>query len=122
EGRWVLAPDDPAAMAISDRKLPSVDPTGTALALPGDPTAKGLVVLEPGGVPADLGSVDVVFPLLHGPYGEDGTLQGLLELAGVPYVGSGVFASAAAMDKHHMKQLLEAAGLDVPRYVVVRRG
>src|SRR5207245_3070491 len=69
EGRWVLAPDDPAAMAISDRKLPSVDPTGTALALPGDPTAKGLVVLEPGGVPADLGSVDVVFPLLHGPYG-----------------------------------------------------
>jgi D-alanine-D-alanine ligase len=122
EGRWVLAPDDPAAMAIRDRRLPSVDPTGTALALPGDPTAKGLVVLEAGDVPADLGSVDVVFPLLHGPYGEDGTLQGLLELAGVPYVGSGVFASAAAMDKHHMKQLLMAAGLAVPSYVVVRAG
>jgi D-alanine-D-alanine ligase len=62
-----------------------------------------------------------VFPLLHGAYGEDGTLQGLLELAGVPYVGSGTFASAAAMDKHHMKQLLTAAGLDVPDYVVVHR-
>jgi D-alanine-D-alanine ligase len=122
EGRWVLAPDDPAGMAIRGRTLPSVDPTGTALALPGDPTAKGLVVLEAGDVPPDLGSVDVVFPLLHGPYGEDGTLQGLLELAGVPYVGSGVFASAAAMDKHHMKQLLQAEGLSVPSYVVVRAG
>jgi len=121
EGRWVLAPDDPAGLAMHGQTLPSVDPTGTALALPGDPTAKGLVVLEPGELPADLGSVDVVFPLLHGPYGEDGTLQGLLELAGVPYVGSGVFASAAAMDKHHMKQLLRAAGLDTPSYIVVRR-
>src|SRR3954470_6701332 len=103
EGRWVLAPDDPTTLAIRGRQLPAVDPTGTALALPGDPTAKGLVVLEPGDVPEELGSVDIVFPLLHGPYGEDGTLQGLLELAGVPYVGSGVFASAASMDKHHMK-------------------
>jgi D-alanine-D-alanine ligase len=122
EGRWVLAADDPAALTMQGRRLPSVDPTGTALTLPGDPTAKGIVVLEPGEVPADLGSVDVVFPLLHGPYGEDGTLQGLLELAGVPYVGSGVFASAAAMDKHHMKQLLGASGLDVPPYVVVHKG
>ena len=122
DGRWVLAPDDPSALAIRDRTLPAVDPTGTALVLPGDPTAKSLVVLEPGDVPQELGSVDVVFPLLHGPYGEDGTVQGLLELAGVPYVGSGVFASAVAMDKHHMKQLLRAADLPVPDYVVVREG
>jgi D-alanine-D-alanine ligase len=122
QGRWVLAPDDPGALAIRGRELPSVDPTGTALALPGDPTAKGLVVLDAGEGPVDLGAVDVVFPLLHGPQGEDGTVQGLLELAGVPYIGSGVFASAAAMDKHHMKQLLVAAGLAVPDYVVVRRG
>ena len=122
DGRWVLAPDDPGALAIEGRQFPSVDPTGTALVLPGDPTAKGLVVLEQGDVPPELGSVDVVFPLLHGPYGEDGTLQGLLELAGVPYVGSGVFASAVAMDKHHMKQLLTAAGLPVPSYVLVRAG
>ena len=122
DGRWVLAPDDSAALSIQGRTLPAVDPTGTALVLPGDPTAKGLVVLEPGDLPQELGSVDVVFPLLHGAYGEDGTVQGLLELAGVPYVGSGVFASAVAMDKHHMKQLLVAAGLPVPGYVIVRAG
>jgi D-alanine-D-alanine ligase len=122
DGRWVLAPDDPAALTIRGRALPAVDPTGTALMLPGDPTAKGLIGLEPGDLPQELGSVDVVFPLLHGPYGEDGTVQGLLELAGVPYVGSGVFASAVAMDKHHMKQLLAAAGLPVPGYVIVRAG
>ena len=122
DGRWVLAPDDPEALTIRDRTLPAVDPTGVALALPGDPTAKGLVVLDAGEVQDELGSVDVVFPLLHGAYGEDGTVQGLLELAGVPYVGSGVFASAVAMDKHHMKQLLKAADLPVPDYVVVRSG
>jgi D-alanine-D-alanine ligase len=122
DGRWVLAADDPARLAIRNRDLPAVDPTGTALTLPGDPTAKGLVVLEPGDVPADLGAVDVVFPLLHGPYGEDGTVQGLLELAGVPYVGSGVFASAACMDKAQMKRLFVAAGLPTPRCVVVRAG
>ena len=122
DGRWVLAPDDPSALAISDRDLPQVDPRGAALVLAGDPTVKSLVVLDAAASPPELGSVDVVFPLLHGPFGEDGTIQGLLELAGVPYVGSGVFASAAAMDKHHMKQLLKGAGLDVPPYVVVRAG
>jgi len=122
EGRWVLAGDDPSRLAIAGTELPSVDPTGAALVLAGDPTVKELVSLDVANVPPALGSVDVVFPLLHGPYGEDGTIQGLLELAGVPYVGSGVFASAAAMDKHHMKKLLAAAGLDVPRYVMVRAG
>ena len=82
---------------------------GTSVVLPGDPTA----------LPAELAGVDVVFPLLHGPYGEDGTVQGLLELAGIPYVGSGVFASAAAMDKHHMKRLLREAGTGG---AAVRRG
>jgi len=127
EGRWVLSSSDPGRLAIAGGRLPSVDPTGTGLVLPGDPTAKELVVLDGPEVSADLAnselsSVDVVFPLLHGPYGEDGTLQGLLELAGVPYVGSGVLASAVAMDKHRMKQLLAAGGLEVPSYVVVRRG
>ena len=124
-GRWVLVADDPTQLVIRGEELPSVDPTGTALALPGDPTAKGLVVLDHGPLDdraaQELGAVDVVFPLLHGPFGEDGTLQGLLELAGVPYVGSGVFASAASMDKHHMKQLLRVADLAVPDYVLARR-
>jgi D-alanine-D-alanine ligase len=110
-GRWVLA-DEHAVLAIQGRELPHVADTGSSVALSGDPTA----------VPAALHGIDVVFPLLHGPYGEDGTLQGLLELAGIPYVGSGVFASAAAMDKVHMKKLLAAAGLEVPAYAVVREG
>jgi D-alanine-D-alanine ligase len=67
-----------------------------------------------------LGDVDVVLPLLHGPYGEDGTLQGLLELAGIPYVGSGVLASAVAMDKDVMKRLLAASGLPIGPYVALR--
>jgi D-alanine-D-alanine ligase len=117
EGRWVFAPDDPALLSISGRELPGVK-DGQAVALPGDPTAGGLVPLEDG--PALLGSVDVVFPVLHGPYGEDGTIQGLLELAGVPYVGSGVLASAVAMDKAVAKKLLAAAGITVAPAVVVR--
>jgi D-alanine-D-alanine ligase len=110
EGRWVQT--DARALQIHGRELPAVAADGAPLALPGDPTA----------LPPELAHVDVVFPLLHGPFGEDGTLQGLLELAGVPYVGSGVFASAAAMDKHHMKQLLHEEGLATPAYVVARAG
>ncbi len=117
EGRWVLAADDPAQLALSGRELPSVK-DGQAIALPGDPTSGGLVPLEDG--PGVLGAVDVVFPVLHGPYGEDGTLQGLLELAGVPYVGSGVLASAAAMDKTVARILLSAAGIAVTPAVTVR--
>ncbi len=119
EGRWVLAADDPERLAITGDKLPEVETTGSSVVLAGDPTHQGLTVYEPGRVPQQLGEVDVVLPLLHGPYGEDGTLQGLLELAGVPYVGSGVFASAASMDKGHMKTLLRGAGLPVGPYAVI---
>ena len=133
EGRWVLVKDDPDALAITGRELPEVDASGTALALPGDPTAGGLVVLDPGGtlrrpdqwesqVPRELGEVDVVFPLLHGAWGEDGTIQGLLEMAGIPYVGSGVLASAAGMDKEYMKLLLQARDLPIGAYAVHRDG
>ncbi len=123
DGRWVLAADDPAALEAHGRDLPSVDAdTGAAVALAGDPSVKELLVLEPGDVPRALTGVDVVFPLLHGPYGEDGTIQGLLELAGVPYVGSGVLASAVCMDKEFMKVLLAARGLPVGPYAVLRRG
>ena len=119
EGRWVLAADDPQRLTITGSELPEVAGDGAAVVLSGDPTHRGLTVYEPGQMPQELGEVDVVLPLLHGPYGEDGTLQGLLELAGVPYVGSGVFASAAAMDKGHMKTLLQGAGLPVGPYAVV---
>ncbi len=121
EGHWVIAPDDPSALRAQGRELPSVDEsTGAAVVLPGDPSTGGLLTLRPGEIPSALTSVDVVFPTLHGPYGEDGTIQGLLELAGIPYVGSGVLSSAVSMDKEYMKLLLAARGLPVGPYVVVR--
>lgn len=115
DGRWVAADVDPSALEMHGRELPAVPTTGAEVTL----VAGGLRVLDQPGVPAD---VDVVFPVLHGPYGEDGTVQGLFEMAGVPYVGSGVFASAASMDKQHMKALLRAEGLPVGPYAVLRPG
>jgi D-alanine-D-alanine ligase len=121
DGSWVLTDGDPDALAITNRQLPGVSSeSGTELALAADPRRAGeLVSLAPGGAEV-LASVDVVFPVLHGPYGEDGTIQGLLELAGVPYVGAGVFASAAGMDKEFTKKLLVAEGLPVGAYEVLR--
>jgi D-alanine-D-alanine ligase len=120
-GGWVLTGADPEKLQITGATLPEVEP-GTAVMLSGDPGASGLLVVEPGEGAKALGSVDVVFPVLHGRYGEDGTIQGLLEMAGIPYVGAGVFASAAAMDKEFTKKLLRADGLPVGEYAVVRRG
>ncbi len=121
EGQWVLTGADPAKLAITGRELPEVEP-GTAVVLPADPTADGLMVVEPGSLVSAFESVDVVFPVLHGRFGEDGTVQGLLEMAGIPYVGAGVFASAAAMDKEMTKRLLSAEGLPVGPYAVLRAG
>jgi D-alanine-D-alanine ligase len=73
-------------------------------------------------VPATLGQVDVVFPVLHGPFGEDGTVQGLLELAGVPYVGAGVLGSALAMDKDVFKAVMRDRGIPVTRNITIRQG
>jgi D-alanine-D-alanine ligase len=119
DGRWVLT-DPGQRLAIADGRLPEVT-GGTAVSLVGDPAGRGLAALEPGAAlgPA-LTEVDVVFPVLHGAYGEDGTIQGLLEMAGLPYVGSGVFASAASMDKEFTKKLLAAAGLPQGDHVVLR--
>ncbi|GLY84163.1 D-alanine--D-alanine ligase family protein [Actinoallomurus iriomotensis] len=117
DGSWVLASGQ--RLAVEGGRLPEVAADGAPLALPFDRPGGGLMVVEPGEVPRALGEVDVVLPLLHGPYGEDGTIQGLLELAGVRYVGAGVFASAASMDKAFMKVLLRDAGLPVGPYVVV---
>ncbi|MFC8042311.1 D-alanine--D-alanine ligase family protein [Nocardia sp. NPDC057353] len=121
EGTWVLAGAEVAGLGMSHDALPAVDGTGTALALAADPSRPGALVAldDPAAV---LGAVDVVFPVLHGPWGEDGTLQGLLELAGVPYVGPGVLASAAGMDKEFTKKLLAADGLPIGEQVVLRPG
>jgi D-alanine-D-alanine ligase len=120
-GRWVLAPDDPKRWDLDGVDLPRVEADdGPGVLVPLEVGEHELVRTEPGGGAGELGHVDVVFPLLHGPFGEDGTIQGLLELAGLPYVGSGVFASAASMDKHYMKILLEGAGLPVGPHLIVR--
>src|SRR5215212_8816688 len=119
DGSWVLADPD-QRLAITDGELPEVT-GGTAVSLVGDPAGRGLAVLDPGvAIGPALTEVDVVFPVLHGPYGEDGTIQGLLEMSGLPYVGSGVFASAASMDKEFTKKLLAAAGLPQGDHVVLR--
>jgi D-alanine-D-alanine ligase len=120
-GGWVLAPADPSTLAITGSRMPEVT-TGAAVVLPADPTSAGLVLLDPADGPGALGGVDVVFPVLHGAYGEDGTIQGLLEMAGIPYVGAGVFASAAAMDKEFTKKLAAADGIPVGPYAVLRAG
>ncbi|MDM7831704.1 D-alanine--D-alanine ligase family protein [Cellulomonas edaphi] len=121
-GRWVLADDDPERWAITDGRLPQVDDTASHVLLPQAVDDRDVQVLEPGELPRALGGVDVVFPLLHGPFGEDGTLQGLLELADVRYVGAGVLASAVGMDKHMMKVVLAGHGLPVGPFVVLAPG
>ncbi|MPZ85849.1 MAG: D-alanine--D-alanine ligase [Actinophytocola sp.] len=121
QGSWVLGPADPATLEIQDRRMPSIS-SGTALTLPADPTSASLVVLERGREGEVLSAVDVVFPVLHGAFGEDGTIQGLLEMVGLPYAGAGVLASAVAMDKEFTKKLLAADGLPIGPYEVLHRG
>ncbi len=118
EGRWITAGDPLAALRSGH-----VNGESRTAILAGDPTAPGLIRLPEravvGTTPAPE-KIDVVFPVLHGTYGEDGTVQGLLELAGLPYVGSGVLGSAVGMDKLTMKRLFQHAGLPLVPYLAVR--
>ena len=120
EGNWVLVADAPERLALTEGSMPTV----AAVAEPGAdvvPWSGGEVVATaPAQIPHLFGDVDVVLPVLHGPYGEDGTIQGLLEMAGVRYVGAGVLASAVSMDKEYMKLIFAGRGLPVGPYVVVR--
>ncbi len=120
-GQWVLASGDTRDWSLTSAALPEVAPSGRTVTLAEVGGEHQLIVTEPNAVPPqELGSVDVVFPLLHGPWGEDGTIQGLLELSDTRYVGAGVLASAVGgMDKHFMKVVFESAGLSVGPYVAV---
>lgn len=109
-GLWSHGEVDAAAFALDGGELPAVPEPERPVSLRARPD--GAVELV-GGDGEDLGAVDVVFPLLHGPWGEDGTLQGMFETLGLPYVGCGVLSSAVGMDKHFMKVAFEAAGLEV---------
>ena len=120
DGRWVLESGDPERLQIEGAdRLPSVDGERAAVTLARTDSATDLTVHEASQPPRTLGEVDVVFPLLHGPWGEDGTIQGMLEMVGVRYVGAGVLASAVSMDKAFMKVALSAVGLPVMPSVTV---
>ena len=117
-GRWLLNDESKFLLNANDPKNIKLNPSSDEVALV--PHSKGAI--------ANLSSldsnmaVDVVFPILHGPFGEDGTVQGLLKLAEIPFVGSGVMASAVSMDKDVMKRLLRDAGLPIGKFIVVRAG
>ena len=134
DGRWILADRPPSAMSAADTieqaRLEAARPTreGREVHMVAHPSQATMLSIDRRGTSGDLEqqpfvtglNIDVVFPVLHGPYGEDGTIQGLLELANVPYVGAGVLASAVGMDKDMMKVVFAARGLPVCPYRTVR--
>ncbi|KZC95975.1 MULTISPECIES: D-alanine--D-alanine ligase family protein [Clavibacter] len=120
-GAMTLQADDASALALDAEALPEVADNGTRVRWPEDASSRELHVRDADGPERSLGRVDVVFPILHGTQGEDGTVQGMLELAGLPYVGSGVLASALGMDKHFAKTVLRDAGIAVAPWTTVTR-
>jgi D-alanine-D-alanine ligase len=118
-GRWLLQEEALLLGASRDPRLARLDQAMPEVALAAHPAPGGEAALAVG--ERGVTGIDVVFPVLHGPMGEDGSIQGLLELAGVPYVGAGVLGSAVGMDKDVMKRLLAAAELPILPFVTVRR-
>jgi D-alanine-D-alanine ligase len=118
EGRWIASGDPMRMLASGD------EGASAPAALLGDPSRRGLMRLEDKKRAVEavrMAELDVVFPVLHGPYGEDGTIQGLLELAGIPYVGADVTGSALGMDKAIFKDVMRAYGFPLVEYVVLKR-
>jgi D-alanine-D-alanine ligase len=119
EGKWLSPPEAARLLPppAQSRLLSTLaEKSSDNVAIFGDPSRRGLVSINASGLPTSE-PLDVVFPLLHGPFGEDGTIQGLLEMANVPYVGCGVLASACGMDKVTMKALFRDAGLPICKYL-----
>lgn len=119
QGVFVPAEDNAERWALRKGDLATVQDEGARIEFAMD-GSREISRINIDGSRASLGAADVVFPVLHGPFGEDGTMQGFLELAGVPYVGNGVLASAAGMDKEFTKALFEAAKIPVTPHVVIR--
>jgi len=118
-GRWVLVdPETISRLAVTDGKLPELSENAAEAVLMRVSSGSELAVREQSAL-SHLGPVDVALALLHGPFGEDGTIQGLFEMMGTRYVGSGVLASAVGMDKHYMKLVLAASGLPVGPFVPI---
>jgi len=143
DGTWVPVPDRPERLALTGGELPSVESAAASAANASEGAAGAVVPTSDAGATEEsprseegrqrlpaarselastavLSDVDVVLPIIHGPFGEDGSLQGLLEMAGVKYVGAGVLASAVGIDKEYMKLIFAGRGLPVVRHVVVR--
>ncbi len=120
DGAFVLEDDDPDKFALDPAHLPEVVDNGTRIVWPDSVRSRELKVADADGV-RSLGDVDVVFPILHGRFGEDGTVQGFLELLDLPYVGAGLLMSAIGMDKHTTKSVLRSAGVPVVPWVTVTR-
>ncbi len=120
KGEWFIHSTD--SSTIANKTLPEVEAKGTRVVLSSDPTIRGFVSVDGTQIESAYQNVDVIFPVLHGPGGEDGTIQGAIELAGIACVGSGVFASSAAMDKEHMKALFDVHGLPNSKSVTVTKG
>ena len=124
DGAWTLQDASAVAGFALGREasaLPVVVDNGTRVRLPESASTREFTVTAADGTVSSLGEVDIAFPILHGPFGEDGTIQGALELVGLPYVGNGVLASALGMDKHFSKTALEGAGVTVAPWVTVTR-
>jgi D-alanine-D-alanine ligase len=125
EGSWLLGTKPQQLLAAEqgiheDHPEEEIAPT-RAVTLTGDPRLRRLIPVEQGEELGNAGMLDVIFPVLHGTYGEDGALQGLLEMANVPYVGCGVLGSALGMDKEKMKMIFQRVGLPVGDFLVYRR-
>ncbi len=122
DGAFVLEADDPARFRLDAARLPEVLDNGTRILWPA-PGARErtLRVAHVDGTVDDLGAVDVVLPILHGPHGEDGTIQGFFDTLGLTYAGGGVLGSALCMDKHFMKVALQAAGIAVAPWATVHQ-
>ncbi len=121
DGAFVLEEDDPDRFTLSAGSLPEVVDNGTRVRWPESARSRELTVRRADGSEESLGDVDVVFPILHGRFGEDGTVQGFLELLGLPYVGAGLLMSAIGMDKNTTKSILKSAGVPVVPWVSFRR-
>ncbi len=123
EGSWLLG-TEPRQLIAAEQEATSELTTSastTAVTLTGDPSVRRLIPVQSGPDLGSQGALDVIFPVLHGTYGEDGSLQGLLDMANIPYVGCGVLGAALGMDKEKMKMIFQVVGLPIVDYYVFRR-
>ncbi len=123
EGSWLLGTEPRQLIAAEQETAGALtaSSTTTAVTLTGDPSIRRLIPVQGGPDLGNQGALDVILPVLHGTYGEDGSLQGLLDMANIPYVGCGVLGAALGMDKEKMKMIFQAVGLPIVDYYVFRR-